>query len=379
MTRRVAVARSSRFPVSFDTMVRVLGMKRLLLAGLLAAGLGCAATTAPAPPPEERLVVLNKGDNSISLIPTNPDDAVQKIPFGDLGGAAEGVAARGETAVIAGGTSDQVVVVDLRAGNIRRAVPLAAGSNPVAVTMISDIIAYVANAGANTVTRLDITSGDTASVAVGVYPRDVILTRGRLFAVNGNVGACPEGLCPLGPSWLSVVDPLVNAPASGRDSIPLPQGNARSATLGGDGLVYVVSLGDTTAGVPGRLSIVDPIRREEVGTFGGFGLIPGNIASDGSERLFVTSVKDGLMEFNTRTRRVVRGAGQGIFVNDNIAVAVDSQGQIYAIEGGNCATGEHGRLRVFRADLTESRNLILGLCPVAATFVELPGLTDLTN
>ncbi len=360
-------------------MSRFLGT--LLLAASVVVLTGCAATTPPAPPPEERLLVVNAGENTVSEIPVEPGLGSIKVSLGPLGGGATDVAARGQIAVVAGGASDQVVVLDLLAQQVRRTIRLSAGSRPVAVTMITDLIAYVANAGTNTVTRIDLATGDTASVAVGRYPRDLLLTRGRLFVVNGNVGRCALGLCSLGPSWLTVIDPQSNARAAGRDSIPLPsQGNARSATLGGDGLIYVINTGDVESGLAGRLSIVDPIQREEVGSFGGFGFLPTAVTSDGSERLFVASVRDGLMEFNTRTRRVVRGAGDGILGNHIVAAAVDGEGRIYAIEGGDCTASLTGRLRVFRADLTESRNIILGNCPVAITFVQLPGLvTGATN
>jgi hypothetical protein len=319
--------------------------------------------------------VLNAGDHSLSVIPVDTAKAIRVISFGPLSGPAEDLAARGDLAVVAGGPADVVVVVHLVSGTVFRQIPLPAGSRPTAVAMVTDRIAYVTNAGTNTATRLDLFTGDTASLAVGQYPRDLLLTRGRLFVVNGNVGACPVGLCSLGASWLTVVDPQTNGRAAGRDSIPLPgQGNARSATLGGDGLVYVVHTGSLDLATDGRLTIVDPVDREEVGSFGGFGLIPAAVASDGGERLFVGSERDGLMEFNTRTRRVVRGAGEGISVTNNVAVAVDSRGLVYAVESGGCGPGTVGRIRIYRADLTEARGLLLGACPVAATFVQLLGL-----
>jgi hypothetical protein len=220
---------------------------------------------------------------------------------------------------------------------------------------------------------VDFTTGDTATVGVGVYPRGAALARGRLFVINANVQPCATGVCSLGQGWVSVIDPISNQHASGRDSIPLPTaGDARSITVGGDGLLYIVSAGDSDTETLGRLTIVDPVSRAEVGSFGGFGLLPGAVASDGADRIFVTSVDDGLMEFNTRTRRVVRGAGSGILLNDNVAVAVDSHGRVYAIEAAACSTGARGRVRVFRSDLTEARNLLVGTCPTAASIVQIP-------
>jgi DNA-binding beta-propeller fold protein YncE len=336
---------------------------------------GCAATTAPSPAPEELLVVLNAGDHSLTLVPVDSTHGARVIPFGPLTASAVDLAARGELAVVAGGASDAVIIVHLGSGQVFRTVALPVGSRPAAVAMVDERTAYVANAGINTTTRIDLFTGDTASLPVGTFPRDLLLARGRLFVVNGNVGPCPAGLCSLGASWLTVVDPQTNALATGRDSIPLPgQGNARSATLGGDGLIYLIHTGSVEPEAAGRLTIVDPVDREEVGSFGGFGLVPQAVASDGGERLFVASIQDGLMEFNTRTRRVVRGAGEGISLVNNVAVAVDSRGRVYAIESGGCSAGSVGRIRVYRPDLTEAGGFLLGACPLAATFVQRLGL-----
>jgi DNA-binding beta-propeller fold protein YncE len=343
------------------------------LAGWLPLLAGCASTTAPTAPPAETLLVVNGGDNTLSLIPIDTSKVTRLVPFGPLAAPAQAVAARGNIALVAGGDADVLVVIDLRLGVVRQTIQLEAGSRPVGVTFVSETAAYVMNAGRDVATRVDFETGDTASVVVGRFPRSGALARGRLFVVNGNLAPCPTGLCPAGPSWLTVVDPLQNQRAGSPDSIPLPAtGDARSITIGGDGLLYVVSAGDPAAETLGRLTIVDPVRREEVGSFGGFGPVPGSLASDGVERLYVSSVEDGLMEFNTRTRRVVRGAGSGVLIGENVAVAVDSHGRVYAIEAPGCPGTTRGRLRVFRPDLTEARNLLLGVCPTAATIVQIP-------
>lgn len=332
---------------------------------------GCAATTAPSPPPAERLVVLNAGDNTLTIVPVDTAAPTRVIPL-PLTATAADVAARRDIAVVAGGTADEVVVISLIAGQVFRRIALGAGSQPAAIAMASDRIGFVASPGRNVVTRFDVATGDTASVAVGQFPRDVVLARGRLFVVNGNVEPCPLGTCSLGPSWLTVIDPITLTKAAGIDSIALPaQGNAKSATLGADGLIYVVNTGDVPSETTGRLTIVDPVRREEVGSFGGFGFLPVAVATDRGERLFVGSPRDGLMEFNTRTRRVVRGAGEGVAISNAVAVAVDGRGRIYALENGGCGAGVRGRLRIYRPDLTEARGIEVGACPVAAAFVQL--------
>jgi hypothetical protein len=217
-------------------------------------------------------------------------------------------------------------------------------------------------------------TGDTLGIPVGHFPKDIALARGKLFVVNANLTDCPppDLLCPAGESWVTVVDPVSNARAVGRDSIPIPgAGNASFVTVAGDGRLYIMS-----AGVPldlqGRLSIVDPVSRLELGNFGGFGDEPGQIAADGGERIFVSSRTEGLMEFNTRTRTVVRGAGNGIPVQNNAGVAVDSRSQIYAIDAGACSAFAFGRARVFRPDLTEVRTISLGVCSGAAAMALIP-------
>ncbi|MEO8449888.1 MAG: hypothetical protein ABI647_08870 [Gemmatimonadota bacterium] len=354
-------------------------LERLSRLGLPVAGAflaACAATTAPTPPPRETLLILNGGENSLSLIPTDSVTNGIKVPLGALSAPAQDVAARRGIALVAGGAADQLLVVDLQARTVLRSIALTRGSGASSVTIVTDEIAYVTNPSLNTVTRVNYVNGDTASVAVGQTPSASVLARGRLFVVNANLGPCEgsaPGPCPIGASWITVIDPGTNQHATGRDSIGLPgPGNATAADIGPDGLIYIVNTGAGTDSVPGRLSIVDPVQRQEVGNFSGFGPVPGHLATDGQERLFVTSVRDGLMEFNVRTRRVVRGAGNGILIQDNVAAAVSASGVVYAVEAPGCAAGTLGRVRVLRSDLTQARTLFVGVCPTAAAIVDVP-------
>jgi len=57
-----------------------------------------------------------------------------------------------------------------------------------------DSIAWIANRALNSVTRLNYFTGDTTSVAAGVFPRAVVLVGSRVFVVNSNlVGGIPAG------------------------------------------------------------------------------------------------------------------------------------------------------------------------------------------
>lgn len=338
------------------------------LLGLLAAG--CAATTPSPPTPEEHLVVLNAGDPSLTILPLSSLTSPVTIHLGPIGGTPSGLAARGAQGLVTTGAGNTVALVDLGAPQSVLVFGLAAGGGAAGAAFVNDSIAYIATPLNNRVIRLNIRRGDTTSLAVGQTPTAIAVTRGRVFVTNANLGQECAGPAPcvLGPSWLSVIDPDREVVV---DSIALPgPGNALSITVGGDGLLYVISAGP--GGVEsGRLSIVDPVLRQEVGSFSGFGALPGQVASDGRDRLFVTSVEQGLMEFNTRTRRLVRGAGAGIPLQTGMDAAVGNDGLVYAVESGGCAPGVKGRVRIFRPDLTEARIIPVGVCSVDATIVRL--------
>jgi hypothetical protein len=345
-----------------------------LAVAILLAGAACAETSAPLPPPEELLLVVNTGEASLSIIRISEAAPQVRIPLGTAVPADARPAAGRLFAATAAGGGDSLAVVNLRLRRVERMVSLGPGAGARGVAILGDTVAFVVLSGLDAIARVRLGTGETTTIPVGVTPKDVVLARGRLFVVNANLAPCPppDLRCPAGESWITVVDPVALARTGGRDSIPLPgPGDASYATVGADGRLYVLSRGSPEQPA-GRLSIVDPLTRLEVGSFGGFGDRPGPIAADRGERIVVTSRTEGLMEFNTRTRSVVRGAGAGIPVVVNAGVAADSRNLVYAIEAGACQTAGPGRVRVFRPDFTEIRILELGVCPGGAVTTLIP-------
>jgi hypothetical protein len=339
---------------------------RLALASLVTGVWACAETSAPLPPPEEVVVVLNTAAATLSLVPVTAPTQVSTIPLGASDVQPASVATRGATAVIPLRGSDGLAVVDLREGTLVNIISLAPGSGVAGAALISDSIAYVSNANLNTVTRVDLATGDTASTAVGPTPQHVTFTRGRVLVVNSNVDALGK---PAGESSISVIDPS-NPPALARiGTIPLVgPGNARFSTVAGDGLVYVIQEGDPAMD-EGRLSIVDPVDRREVASFGGLGFGPGDLTADNGERLLISSRTEGVMEFDTAERTVIRGEGDGIVIPANTGVAVDSQGRIYALEEGCSGAGV---VHVLRTDFTEIRAVPVGRCASQVLLARVP-------
>lgn len=346
--------------------MRLNGLVRSMLAASLA--LGCAEASAPLPAPEEVLLVVHRTSGSLSLVRVNTPTVATPIPLGGTAANPTSIGALGGIAVVPLGDDDAVAVVNLRTLTVDRTVRLAPNSGATGAAMVDDSIAYVANPNLNSVTRINYLTGDTASVDVGQTPRTVVFTRGKVFVVNANLNGAGA---PLGPSWVSVVDPETNRLATGIDSILLPgPGNGISADVAQDGVIYIMNAGDGVS--DSRLSLVDPVGREELGNFKGFGLNAGPIADNGGGRLYVSSVSQGLMAFDLINRQVQRGAGNGVAIPDNSGVSVDGDGRIYALESGACTGGAAGKLHVLRANYSEIRTVDLPECPVAALVTEIP-------
>lgn len=331
--------------------------------------MACARASEPLPPAEEVLLIVNRDDATLQVIPVDAPTSSTTIPLGGVAPAPVGASALNGIALVPLGPDDAAAVVDLRAGTVIRIVSLPAGSGATGSAIIDDSIGYVANPSLNTVTRINYLTGDTASAPVGVHPQAAVFTRGKLFVLNGNL----VGGAPAGASWISVIDPLTNRPASGEDSIPMPgPGNATSGVVAQDGLLYVMNTGPADSTTAGRLTLVDPVDRKELGSFSGFGNAPGAIGTNGSDRLYVSSTSEGLMVFDLLNRRVLRGAGNGVDVPENSAVAVDSHGRLYALESGDCSTAGQGTVHILRPNLTEIRAVPVGRCAVGALLSEIP-------
>jgi hypothetical protein len=337
----------------------------LALAVPIVGALSCAETSAPLPPPEEVVVVLNTTAATLSLVPVAAPSQVSTVPLGASGVQPVSVASRGATAVVPLRGRDAIAVVDLREGMLVRTISLAPGAGVAGAALVSDSIAYVSNSSFNSVTRVDLVTGDTVSVPVGATPQHITFTRGRVLVMNANLDSLGK---PAGESSITVIDPADGGTAIIGTIQLVGPGNARFSTVAGDGMLYVIQEGDPSVD-EGRLSIVDPVERREVASFGGFGFGPGDLTADGGDRLLISSRTEGLMEFDSAERKVVRGEGDGVVIPANSGVAVDSQDRIYALEAGCSGTGI---LHVLRSDFSEIRFVTVGQCASQALLARVP-------
>jgi hypothetical protein len=326
----------------------------------------CADTNAPAPAPTEALLAVNSTANTLSIVPVDNPAAGVQVQLGGTTPTPVGVSAFGRTAIVPLGLDNAVAVVDLIDAAVTRLVPLPDNSGATGSVIVDDSIAFVANPNLNSVSRINYLTGATTEKDVGVYPEGIVYARGRIFVLNGNLDAT---FSPAGPSWITVLDPSANTVL---DSLPLTgPGNAGYGVLGGDGLLYVMNSGSFFSG-EGRLSIVDPVGLTEMASFAGFGTGPGNVATDGLSRIYISSYAEGLMEFDTEANQVLHGAGTGIAIPGNSGVAVDSKGRIYALESGPCQGGQPGKAHVLDSALVQKSTITLGECPSGAVTVRIP-------
>ncbi len=342
-------------------------LSRVLLgpAAVLALCTACADTNAPAPEPTEALLAVNSTASTLSIVPVDNPSAAVQVQLGGTTPTPVGVSAFGRTALVPLGLDNAVAVVDLIDAAVMRTIPLPANSGATGSAIVDDSIAFVANPNLNSVSRINYLTGTTTEAGVGIYPEGIVYARGRIFVLNGNL----VNFAPAGPSSITVLDPKS---AERVDSIPLTgPGNAGYGVLGNDGLLYVMNTGSFFEG-EGRLSIVDPVGFTEMASFAGFGTGPGNVAIDGGSKLYISSFAEGLMEFDTGLNQVVRGAGNGVAIPGNSAVAVDSKGRIYAIESGPCQGGEPGTAHVLDSTLVEKRTIALGECPSGVVTIQIP-------
>jgi hypothetical protein len=238
-------------------------LRRILLLSLVASGclLGCAETAAPPPAPEEVVVVLNTAGATLSLVPVAAPAQISTVPLGASDVEPVSVATRGATAVVPLRARSALAVVDLRQQQLVNTIPLQSGSIVSGAALVDDSVAYVASSNLDLITRVDLSTGDTASLAVGNTPQQVTFTRGRLLVLNANLDSLGK---PAGESWISVVGFAPSVDACVIDGVPLsPEGALPFSTRDGGGLCATCAVQRGATQLPDRdradlVALLDP-------------------------------------------------------------------------------------------------------------------------
>jgi streptogramin lyase len=313
-----------------------------------------------------QIVVVNTGSNSLSFVNATSFTSRPVVDLAPPAGTPASLDTRGTLVLVPMGTANALRVLSFGTilGPASIALPTNSGATGVAIQ--NDSLAWVANPNRNSVTRVNYRSGDTVpQIAVGVTPTAIVVAGTRVFVVNSNA----PGGTPAGASWLTSFDCCA---ASIKDSIALAGTNARSITIGADGLLYVVLAG-TPAAADGKVSIVDPVTRRELAVLNGLGASPGPAVYHPSGRLLVASATEGILEVNTLTRTVTRGPGAGKKPGGAgiAALALDPRGRVYAVAAGACSGP--GTVHILSAppDYHALGTVAVGVCPAAAALAAL--------
>lgn len=343
------------------------GAAHIWLAGGLAAALvaGCSDALERTTPVGQEIVVLNAQTASLTLVNAG-DFTVTSLPLVVPAPAAHTLAGEAQAVLVPTGSADAVQVLTL--GGSGRSVALAPGSGATGASFQDDTLAWVANPGLNTITELNVRTGDTLrSLSVGPRPTAVAVVAGAVFSVNSNT----SGDTVHGPSTLTAW----RTDGSGSpDTVPLTGVDAEAVVVGDDSLLYVVERGDSGQ-ADGRVSVVDPVARREAVVINGLGERPGPAVFHHAGRLLVASPSEGILEIDALTRSVVRGPGAGVKPQGQgvVALALDARGRVYAVTDAGCAAAP-GTLYVLSPPPNYGviTSAPLGHCPVAATVAELP-------
>jgi hypothetical protein len=289
---------------------------------------------------------------------------VQTIAIPSQSATPVSLAVHGSRAVVPLGLAHAAAVVDLATVSVERIVALEQGSGATGAAFENDSIAWVANPGLNTVTRINLNSGDTSSVAVGVYPQAVVYASGNIWVGNANLVM----FAPAGNAWLSVVNPATSQVV---DSIGLSGENTAAMELGADGNLYVVNSGNFMGG-DGSVSVVNPVMRRETDFLADIGEFPGSVAWVSSSLLVVGSFGDGIMEIDPSGPTLTRPGSQGIKPQGAgvSGLAADPTGAVYALNPTDCVNpGAVNALQPPGFDII--RTVATGVCPYAIEFTRI--------
>lgn len=307
-----------------------------LTTGILAlVALGCSDALEQDTTAGQVVLVADSTLSNVTLVSATRFTATS-VPAGGPFAAPVRMTARDSFLLFPVGGGDSLAVLRLLGGGgaARSFIGLGTGARAVgSIGIQSEGIAWVPFAGQDRVMQVDWLAGDTlASATTGPRPMGAVVVGQGLFVVNANaVNDTPAG--PSSITWLSLGTP---APP---DAIPLTVTNAQFLVPGLDALLYVVGRGGAGQG-DGRLSIVDPGTRTELAVVNGLGELPGPAVYHPSGRLLIASITEGILEVNTLTRTLERGAGTGFKpMGDGVAaLAVDQHGRVYAVSA-SCAPG----------------------------------------
>ncbi len=309
----------------------------------------------------ELAAVLSSIDRVLTVFPVDTPQAKFQIGLGPAGSPVT-LAVRKQYAVVPLGVFPGVAVIDLRARRLVSTVTLPANSGATGAAFVNDSIVLIGNSSLNTVTPVNVVRGTTGTqIAVGTFPQAIIASGDTAFVLNAELGADFQ------PKRTGTVTVIAGATPHVVTTIDLTGNNPGAATIGPDGVLYVINSGPPA----GTLASIDRRTLRETRNDPAFGDFPGSIAAGADGALYVASFSYGIAVWNPVTHGFLRtpaAALQPGGVPSSSGVGVDSKGRLYALKP-TCS----GPSSVFRltTTFTVETEVGVGNCPVAIAFTRV--------
>jgi hypothetical protein len=360
--------------VSFSFSSIRFGARRSITLLIAAAGAACGSdTTAPVAPGflggtssnHEIGLVVNSTGKALTMFQLGSPTTTKQIALGSSSTVSPvGLSLRGRLAAVPLGNAASVALINLQTASVQRFFTFASG-NATGSVFVDDTTIVAANSTLGIVGRM--TVGQTsdaigATAPVGPQPTAIAFAGGRVLVISANLDA---NFVPIGNGIVTAID-AKTMQVVGEVSTGGP--NSTDATVGPDGLLYVVNTGDYVG--QGSLTIVNPATMQAA-IVPNMGVGPGAISIDANGLAYISSFFSGTIVWNTKTRTFVRGPDSPVCAKlgngscrGAFSAATNAAGDIYQVFFGS--TTQQPYVFVYKANsfaLTDS--IAAGVGPAA--------------
>jgi len=192
------------------------------------------------------LYVLNNLGRTLSKMNLETSEITNDILT--VGNIPNRIHTRGDKIYVVNSTPAGIAIIDGQTEEVSNTIALAEGSNPWDMAFVGTSKAYVTNLLANSVTVIDLVSGDSlTSIPVGENPEGILVVNNTAYVAN--TGGYPDYT----PSTVSVIDIRADSVTKTLD-VPL---NPQDLALAPDGNIHVVCTGNF-GNVSGRVAVINP-------------------------------------------------------------------------------------------------------------------------
>lgn len=210
--------------------------------------LNCAAIAQDIP---RTLYVLNGSARTVSKL--NLDTQQIENDIITVGVVPNRILAKGENVYVVNSTPPGITVIDIKTDQIVQTINLVEGSNPWTMAFVGANKAYVTNYVANSVSVVDLQSGNLLNtISVGLAPEGILVVDNTAYVAN--TGGFPN----FSPSTVSIIDIQKDSVTKTLEVCTNPQDLA----LASDGNIHVICTGFFESD-DGKVYIINPFAPPE--------------------------------------------------------------------------------------------------------------------